>query len=258
MVLLVIGIKEGVEIAKYLLTEGYPLEVVATNRMCREQMNLLGMQKYLLDNQDAQSLENYISRRQIDILVDASSETSSPINAQLQELKRQPVYIRYLREELEISPDPLIKTVYSIPEAIDMIIDMKADNVFLTTGSYGLEHFISDFRLRNIRIVARVLPEWKIIKKCQDAGLKTPDIVAMQGPFSKRLNKALFKTYNADVIISRDSGKIGGADTKISAALELKIPIIVIKRKLDNEFLTACGMPQFINIFENLELPPVC
>ena len=105
----------------------------------------------------------------------------------------------------------------------------KARSIFLTTGSYGLEQIANDPRLKQTRIVARVLPDWKIIKKCQDYGISSRDIVALQGPFSVRMNKLLFKTYNADLVVSRDSGTMGGLDNKIAASEDLKIPIIVIK-----------------------------
>jgi len=84
---------------------------------------------------------------------------------------------------------------------------------------------------QNQRIVIRVLPEHKVIKKCQDLGFQGRDIIAMQGPYSKELNKIIFKSYGASVVVTRESGKRGGADTKIAAAMALKIPVIVISKK---------------------------
>ena len=40
----------------------------------------------------------------------------------------------------------------------------------------------------------------------------------------------LYKKYNADVIISKNSGSVGGTDTKLTAAMALNLPIIVIDR----------------------------
>jgi len=38
------------------------------------------------------------------------------------------------------------------------------------------------------------------------------------------------KKYRADVIITKNSGAIGGTDTKFAAAEELDLPVIVIDR----------------------------
>ena len=40
----------------------------------------------------------------------------------------------------------------------------------------------------------------------------------------------LFKHYKADVIVSKDSGQIGGVDTKLTAAERLNLPIVMIDR----------------------------
>ena len=55
-------------------------------------------------------------------------------------------------------------------------------------------------------------------------------IVAMQGPFSLELNKAMFLNYQADVVVTKNSGSIGGTDTKLEAAKTLDLPVVVIDR----------------------------
>ena len=45
-----------------------------------------------------------------------------------------------------------------------------------------------------------------------------------------KLNLELYKKYQAEVIITKNSGIIGGTDTKISAAISLNLPIIMIAR----------------------------
>jgi precorrin-6A/cobalt-precorrin-6A reductase len=80
------------------------------------------------------------------------------------------------------------------------------------------------------RVVVRVLPDHQVIEKVRSMGVAPKDIVAMQGPFSKEMNRITFKMYNASVIVTKDSGRAGGTDTKIAAALQLKIPVVLIKR----------------------------
>ena len=78
--------------------------------------------------------------------------------------------------------------------------------------------------------VARILPMVYSINKCLEIGIPSQNIIAMQGTFSKEFNKALMKEYATCVIITKESGESGGTPSKISAAIELKIPIILVKR----------------------------
>ena len=61
-------------------------------------------------------------------------------------------------------------------------------------------------------------------------GLTPKQIVAMQGPFSTELNVELFKHAGAEVLVTKNSGKIGGADTKLAAAKILNLPVVMIDR----------------------------
>ena len=79
-------------------------------------------------------------------------------------------------------------------------------------------------------MIARVLPTAEVIGLCEDLGLAPDQIVALQGPFSAALNRELFLRYEAEVIITKNSGTLGGTDTKVQAAAELGLPLIVIDR----------------------------
>ncbi|MDF2635993.1 MAG: precorrin-6x reductase, partial [Pelosinus sp.] len=78
----------------------------------------------------------------------------------------------------------------------------------------------------------RVLPEPSVLVECLDLGFKPQDIVAMQGPFSHNLNVALFQEYRAEVIVTKNSGQIGGSDMKITAAMSLNLPLVIIDRPM--------------------------
>ncbi|MBR6267087.1 MAG: precorrin-6A/cobalt-precorrin-6A reductase, partial [Selenomonadaceae bacterium] len=65
---------------------------------------------------------------------------------------------------------------------------------------------------------------------CEKLGFTPKQIIAMQGPFSQTLNEAMFKQYDAQVIVTKNSGTIGGADTKFAAAEALGLPIVLIDR----------------------------
>lgn len=52
----------------------------------------------------------------------------------------------------------------------------------------------------------------------------------MQGPFSQELNVALIKQSDIGVLVTKESGKSGGFEEKISAAEQTATDVIVIKR----------------------------
>ena len=52
----------------------------------------------------------------------------------------------------------------------------------------------------------------------------------MQGVFSATLNVELFRHAQAEVIVTKDSGHIGGTDTKLEAARILNLPVVMIDR----------------------------
>ncbi|WP_027365336.1 precorrin-6A reductase [Desulfotruncus alcoholivorax] len=156
------------------------------------------------------------------------------------------MYLRVGREETALDSNDLIIPVFSMQEAAIKAAAVGR-TIFLTTGSHDLEPFLEQRETHGFRLVVRVLPEHSIIRKCQDLGIGPKDIVAMQGPFSKQMNKALFKMYKTSVVVTKDSGKAGGTDTKIDAALSLKIPIVIVKRNIQD--LQPCyGAEQVIKI----------
>lgn len=65
----------------------------------------------------------------------------------------------------------------------------------------------------------------------------------MQGIFTPEFNKALIREYGAKLVVTKDSGEVGGTPSKIEAALELEIPVIVVLRpeisELDQEKVSS-------------------
>ena len=86
----------------------------------------------------------------------------------------------------------------------------KRGVIMLTTGSKTLEIFAKELvGLENTRLIARMLPRIDNMEKCAELGIEQKNIVAMQGPFSKELNKALYKQYGVTLMITKESGKVG-------------------------------------------------
>ena len=100
--------------------------------------------------------------------------------------------------------------------------------VLLTTGSHTLNLYT---RLVDpSRIWARVLPTVESLNLCAAAGIPASHIVAMQGPFSRPLNAALYDQLGIRVVVTKDSGSPGGVEEKVIPALEREIYVIMIDR----------------------------
>jgi precorrin-6A/cobalt-precorrin-6A reductase len=169
----------------------------------------------------------FIKERKITLVLDMSHPYAIEVtnNAKLASETCGIKYVRYVRKKSKIHG---AKYFDSFDECIEFLKAVDGC-VFFTTGIKN----ISDFeRIRgNNRFVYRVLPSLFSIEECIKNKLQMKDIVAILGPVSEDLNIAMFKEYNANYVVMKDSGENGGTEEKISACLKLGITPVVIGRE---------------------------
>ncbi|MBW7474344.1 precorrin-6A reductase [Paenibacillus oenotherae] len=139
-------------------------------------------------------------------------------------------YIRYERGSRSYHDHPNVTIVDDYAGAAELAAQRRGV-IMLTTGSKTLSVFTE--RLLGVpdtRLIARMLPRLDNMEKCEALGVEQKNIVAMQGPFSKELNKALFQQFGVTLMITKESGKEGAVDDKLEAALEMGIDTIMIGR----------------------------
>lgn len=191
------------------------------------------------------------------VVLDLSHPSSSIKFAPLRQWceQRGIPYLRLERPETQVPVSSQIYPVFDWEELLrkleQRVMDFRRQKgrpatVFVTTGSHQLETITQSPLARLSRLVVRVLPEGRLVQKCQDLGIPPRDIVAMQGPFSKEINRILFKFYGADLLLTRDSGPAGGTDTKISAALALGLEIVLLKRTRASAGLTVNSVEEVL------------
>jgi len=166
----------------------------------------------------------------IDILVDATHPFAAEAtrNAIKASKETEITYFRLERTPTVLPESPLIHQVASFSQAAYLAQKISNDRVLHLAGVSTLHH-LTEF-IDTDRIVVRVLPTPYSIKKCLELGLPGENIIAMQGTFSREFNQALMMEYGAEVVVTKDSGEIGGTPSKIEAALELGIPVIIVSR----------------------------
>ena len=167
---------------------------------------------------------------QIDWVIDATHPFAAEVSKNIMQATQQASIklIRYERQtQIDLLTHPLLIKVTSIGEACQAA-NRLGDKVFLTTGSKELAKYKQ--LLPNKTLIARVLPTVGVIQSCVDLGLGLGEIVAMKGPFSHDMNKAMYQFYQSDVVITKESGAEGGYSEKVLPCLELGVHCIVISR----------------------------
>lgn len=101
-------------------------------------------------------------------------------------------------------------------------------NVFVATGTKELSELVAGVGAG--RLFVRVLPSAESISACRSLGIPSSRIIAMQGPFSRRLNEAMFVETGARVLVTKLSGRNGGQDEKISAAAACSMSVLALAR----------------------------
>ena len=150
--------------------------------------------------------------------------------------------LRLLREETPAGEEADIRYAKDPRDAARMAAAIGG-RVLLTTGSKDLGIYAA--AIDPELLYPRVLPLVASIEACEEAGIPHRNIIAVQGPFSEELNKAVIRDYETEVMVTKDSGAAGGFPEKIRAAQECRIPVIVIMRPEEeglsfDEILAVC------------------
>lgn len=131
--------------------------------------------------------------------------------------------IRVLRNDSEHQQAVYVEST----EAAVRYLKETEGKVLLTTGSKELKAFteIPDYQKR---IFARVLSLPSVIEACRELGFEGKNLIAMQGPFSEEMNRAMLRQYDCRYLVTKDSGKAGGFPEKIQAAISCgAVPVII-------------------------------
>ena len=180
---------------------------------------------------DAEEMADFLQQKMPHLVVDATHPyaqvVSETVKKVCEELHME--YVRLLRPAGAALPaDERIHIVEDAKAAAELAEQMSG-NIFLTTGSKELAVFvetITDFS----RLYARVLSTEETFEICKELGFEGKQLICMQGPFSEELNRAMYAHVDAKILVTKESGDIGGFSDKVQAALALGMQCIVIQR----------------------------
>ena len=230
MIVILAGTRDGRELAATLARQGWPVSVAVVSEYGRKLAAKDGLTVHT-GCRDTAGMVALFKTEGARAVIDASHPyaINASHNAQAACEALGLPYLRYERPQAPLPDYDKLHRAADAAEAARLAASL-GKVLFLATGSRTLSAFKNEPLLAGHRLIARVLPEPEILSLCRRLGFSPADIIALQGPFSHQLNLALFREYGAEVVVSKNSGFVGGTDSKISAAIELGLPLIVIDR----------------------------
>ena len=168
-----------------------------------------------------------------DMLIDATHPFAAHITQTSASIARE-INIPYIRFErpttnLEDIDTSHIRYVNSFDDAGKLIEnEFSSGNILHFAGANTMEDVLK--HVSNERFYPRILNVEKSLEKCRKLNIDPDHIIPMTGAATKKENIDLIEKYDASVMITKESGEIGGVIEKIHAANEKDIAIIMIQR----------------------------
>lgn len=173
-----------------------------------------------------------------DLLIDATHPFASHITQTSVSIARE-MKIPYILFERPTTDFKDIDTshihyVNSFDEAGKLIQDeFNEGNVLHFAGANTMADILKYVSVD--RFYPRILKVESSIEKCEKLGVDPDHIIPMKGAASLEENIELIEKYDAKVMITKESGEIGGVIEKIDAASKKDVAVIMIQRpKIDD------------------------
>ena len=174
---------------------------------------------------------------EFDILIDAThpfAEHITQTSASIADELKMP-YIRFERPTTNFKGMDIshIHYVNSFDDAGKLIADkFKQGNVLHFAGANTMEDVLK--YVSTERFYPRILKVESSLEKCRKLNVPEDHIIPMTGAASLEENITLIEEYDAGVMITKESGEVGGVIEKIQAAKEKDVAVVMIQRpKID-------------------------
>ncbi len=233
------GTKDSTNIIRHI-KEKYDAYILTTttteygSRLARESGSDDTIARPLLKNE----ITDMIVNDNFDLLIDATHPFASHITQTSASIARE-LKIPYIRFErpttnLENIDTSHIHYINSFDDAGKLIeIEFPKGNVLHFAGANTMENILKHVSAK--RFYPRILKVESSLEKCEILGIEPSHIIAMTGAASLEENIELIEKYDAKVMITKESGEVGGVIEKIQAANHKDVAVIMIQRpKIDD------------------------
>ncbi|WP_319371728.1 cobalt-precorrin-6A reductase [uncultured Ilyobacter sp.] len=188
------------------------------------------------ESMDLNEMREFIRSKRVDLVLDASHPYAVNVSQNaIEASKAEGVdYLRFERNMLSYNGGIKFTSMEELAECVKKL----EGNILVTLGSNNLSYFKDLSNLENIYF--RILPIKKSLEKAEKAGILPKQIIAIQGPFSKEFNTAIYKNYEIKYVVTKESGATGGELEKIEAAADCGIkPVILSRPEIDYPWKTG-------------------
>ncbi len=224
------GTSDGNALAQAVAESGYSVTVSAATEYGREQAleSHPGL-RVRAGRMGVEARRLELGRTGARAIVDATHPFAVEISQQLIGLAQE-LSLPYLRYERPGTPsDPRAVACIDMHDAARKAAAVGG-RIFLATGSKDLPVFLQGEGAAACEWFVRVTPDPGSLQRALALGVPRARICAMQGPFTREFNEALWRGWGITCVVTKESGAAGGLPQKLEAAAALGIPILVVQR----------------------------
>ncbi|HWY85947.1 MAG TPA: precorrin-6A reductase [Gemmataceae bacterium] len=250
-ILLLSGTSEGPLLARALVEAGFHVRATVTRQeACAHLFGTLG------DNIDVEargfteeSLAQFLLAKEADLVLDATHPFAVRITLIAHKVcaRLHVPYVRYERPDWPAPPGTHL--VDSFAQAAARLPDL-GHRVMLTIGAKQLKHFthLHD----RLTLFARILPSPISLAQALKEGFTREKVLCLRPPFSLEFNKALFREYQVDVLVTKASGYEGGVVEKVTAAQDLGMQVMMIRRPVLADLASVSSLEDAVALCRRL------
>lgn len=217
------GTEEGRVLASNLCALGAEVAVSVATPLGAEELSGVDAAEVLVGRLDVKEMADLL--RRFDLCIDATHPYSTAVSANISDACRETGVERYRLLRKQSAPEGCT-LVNDVSSAVGYLKEREG-NVLLMTGSKTVGEYAP---LGAERLFVRVLPTHESLSLCEAAGIPHKHIIAMQGPFTQKMNEATIEQYAIRFIVTRDGGAAGGFGEKLAAARACGAETIVLRR----------------------------
>lgn len=217
------GTTEGRQLARELGALPLTLQVSVATPLGKEELAGLEQVEILTGRLGAEEMAELL--RGAGLCIDATHPYAVEVSGNIRlSCEKAGIPLRRLVRPQAAGEEAL--TVDSCAQAARLLA-AEEGNILLTTGAKELSAFAG---VEKTRLYARVLPTAASIAACEALGLAHRNIIAMEGPFTRRMNEAMLEQYHIRWMVTKDGGAPGGMEEKLAAARAMGVRVVLVRR----------------------------
>ena len=230
------GTSEGRRLSEMLSSEGIAHFVCVATGYGRRIMPSSDIVTVNVGRMDADGMREYMAAKDFgreDIVVDATHPYAVEVSENIREAVQNTGcrLIRVARTS-ERNAGRCFETMCDFAA----FIDGEEGNILLTTGTNTLDEYRAHVSQQTLdRTYVRVIPSKESIDTALSCGIGSSHIIAMQGPFTYDMNRAVLEQFQIRHMLTKESGAAGGFPEKCDAADSLGVSVNVIARPAAEE-----------------------